>query len=193
MNYTQQNSEAEGLFMKMTINNDKKDFEKIFKLFYPALFLFAKKYIEEPHIREDIVQDVFVALWEDREKLIITSSLRKYLIVAVKNNCLNYIRKEKLSQQYMESVPENNFISDSEDDIYTLTELKELLEKALAKLPDKYRIVFELHRFEGKKYEEIAEKLNLSVRTVKRYKEYAIDALKKDLKDYLPLISIFLT
>jgi RNA polymerase sigma-70 factor (ECF subfamily) len=121
----------------------------------------------------------------------ITTSLRNYLIVAIRNNCLNYIRKENLISQYRDYVSNDNITAD-EDDIYTLAELKDLLENALDKLPEKYRIVFELHRMEGKKYEEIAKALNLSVRTVKRYHEQTISALKKDLKDYLPLLIAFI-
>ena len=192
MSYSQHNSEPENLLWKMTVNNDEKAFEKIFSLFYPVLFMFAKKYIEEQHAREDIVQDIFVSLWEDRKKLTINTSLRNYLLVAVRNNCINYLRKEKLILQYQGSVLNNSFSTSDEENAYTLTELKRLLEEALDKLPENYRIVFEMHRMEGIKHEEIAEKLNISVRTVKRYQSQAIEELKKSLKDYLPLVTLYL-
>ena len=74
------------------------------------------------------------------------------------------------------------------DDVYLLTELQFLLEKALQKLPQTYRTVFEMNRFEGKNFDEIANILDISIRTAKRYKSQVIETLKKELKDYLPLL-----
>ncbi len=182
--------EPDLLLWKTAVNDDEKAFEKLFNLFYPALSMYAKRFIEERAIREDIVQDVFAILWEDRKKLAITSSVRNYLIVSVRNHCLNHLRKEGLSRQYEDFISEKRSVSDlEEEDVYLLTELHELLDKALAKLPDTYRIIFEMNRMEGKNYEEIAETLNISVRTAKRYKSQVIEILKKELKDYLPLIA----
>ena len=188
MSHSQHSSEPEILLWKMVVNEDEKAFEKIFTLFYPALFLYAKRYIIEPAACEDIVQDTFVKLWESRKKLAITVSLHNYLTVSVRNSCLNYLKKEGVIRQYQEAAymtPNEN-----DEDIYTLTELYDMLKKALSKLPENYRVVFEMHRMEGKSYDEIAEKLNLSVRTVKRYKSQVIEILKDDLKDYLHLIVI---
>ena len=193
MDQSLHNTKPELLLWKMTVNDDKNAFEKIFRLFYQPLIMYAKKIIEEQPIREDIVQDVFTSLWEDRKKLSITTSLLNYLIAAVRNSCLNYLRKEKLIRQYRESVITNNVnIEEDDEEIYTLKELRDILENTLSKLPENYRIVFEMHHVEGKKYEEIAKALNLSVRTVKRYKEYTINNLKKDLRDYLPLLAVLI-
>ena len=188
MSHSQHHTEPEILLWKMVVNDDEKAFEKIFALFYPPLFLFAKKYIVEHAACEDIVQDTFVSLWEGRKKLTITSSLHNYLTVSVRNNCLNYLKKEGVIRQYQESISMTS--DENNEDVYTLTELYEMLNKTLSKLPENYRIVFEMHRMEGKNYDEIAEKLKLSVRTVKRYKSQAIELLKDDLKDYLHLIII---
>lgn len=183
--------EPDILLWKTAVNDDEKAFEKLFSLFYPTLSMYAKRYIEERAVCEDIVQDVFAILWEDRKKLVITSSVRNYLIVSVRNHCLNYLRKEGLTRQYEDFISEKNKASDlEEEDVYLLTELHELLDKALSKLPDTYRIVFEMNRMEGKGYEEIADTLNISVRTAKRYKSQVIETLKKELKDYLPLIAL---
>ena len=189
MNHPQYNPESENLLWYKVVNDDEKAFEKIFTLFYPALFIYAKKFIEDKSVREDIIQDVFVSLWEDRKKRLIPSSLRNYLMVSVRNHCLNFLKKEKRIHQYRESAYKEQVVSDEEKDaIYTLTELYDMLEKALKKLPDNYRIVFEMHRMEGEKYEDIAKKLNLSLRTVKRYQSQALEILREDLKDYLPLL-----
>lgn len=179
------------LLWNTVVNDDEKAFEKLFGLFYPPLSVYAKKYIQQQEIREDIVQDVFANLWEDRKKLNITTSIRNYLIISVRNHCINYLRREGLSRQYTEFVSTNQFALEEEtNDFYLLTELNELLDKTLAKLPETYRIVFEMHRMEGKSYEEIAETLQISVRTAKRYKSLVMDMLKKELKDYLPFIAL---
>jgi len=188
MSYRSPCTESDFFLWKMTVDDDEKAFEKLFELFYPALSVYAKKYVEEQTIREDIVQDVFVTLWEDRKKLTITTSVRNYLIISVRNRCFNHLHKEGLSRQYQEAISAKHADKTENEEIYLLTELYELLDKTLAKLPETYRLVFEMHSMQGKDYNEIAEALNISVRTAKRYKSQVIDVLQKELKDYLPLI-----
>jgi len=192
MNGSLHNSTPENLLWNTVVNDDEKAFEKLFELFYPGLCIYAGRYIEGKTVREDIVQDVFATLWEDRKKLSITTSVRSYFITAVKNQCLNYIRKEGVIRKYKEFMVENDAAADREDtELYLLTELIELLHKTLSELPDNYRIVFEMNRLEGKSFDEIAKELNISVRTAKRYKERVTEVLKKELQDYLPLLILF--
>lgn len=185
------NPDTELLLWKTVVNDDEKAFEKLFSLFYPALAVYARRYIVEQAIREDIVQDVFVALWENRKRLTITTSIRSYLILAVRNNCLNYLKKEGMNRQYLELVSVEEGMND--DNVYLLSELYDLFEKALNKLPETYRLVFEMHRFDGKNYDEIARELNISVRTAKRYKSQVVEILHEELKDYLPFLFFTLT
>lgn len=182
-------ADPEYLFLKTVVSDDEKAFEKLFELFYSPLSVYAKKYIDERTLREDIVQDVFASLWEDRKRLSITSSVRNYLIVSVRNGCLNHLHREGLSRRYQEFLSTKHLDADNED-VYLLTELQELLNKALAKLPATYRIVFEMHHMEGKDYNEIAATLNISVRTAKRYKSQVVEVLKEELKDYLTLLAL---
>lgn len=179
-------TEHEFLLWKTVVNDDEKAFGKLFKLFYPALSVYAKKYIEERTTREDIVQDVFATLWEDRKKLTIETSVRNYLMIAVRNRCFNHLRKEGIIRQYHESIS-SGYTATENEEMYLLTELYELLDNTLSKLPETYRIVFEMHNMHGKDYNEIAKTLNISVRTAKRYKSQVMDVLQKELKDYLPL------
>lgn len=180
-------SDPEYLFLKTVVSDDEKAFEKLFELFYPPLTVYAKKYIDERVLREDIVQDVFATLWGDRKKLSITTSIRNYLIVAVRNSCLNHLHREGLYRRYQEFISVEYTDAENEE-VYLLTELHELLNKALAKLPETYRMVFEMHCMEGKDYNEIAATLNISVRTAKRYKSQVVEVLKDELKDYLPFL-----
>jgi RNA polymerase sigma-70 factor (ECF subfamily) len=181
--------ELEQLLWNSVILDDKKAFEQLFELFYPPLLNYANRYTDDRSMSEDIVQEVFVSLWENRQVLHITHSIRNYLLVTVRNHCLNYIKKEKYARRYQEFVIKKESIEkEDREDFYLLTELYEMLEKTLAKLPKTYRKVFEMYRIEKKSYEDIAEELHISVRTAKRYKSHVLDILRKDLKDYLPLL-----
>lgn len=177
------------LLLNVSINDDEKAFRRLFEYYYPALCLYAKRFIDEKETREDMVQDVFLSIWENRKQISVQVSARNYLLTCVRNHCLNFLRKhttESVEQLMQKNIP---IYAQSNDDFYTLIELRELLAKSISKLPDDYRRVFELNRFEGKSYGEIAESMDISIRTVERYKNKAIDILKKDLKDYLPLFT----
>lgn len=179
--------DIELLFRNISTQDDERSFRKLFEYYYPALCLYAKRFIKERETREDIVQDVFFSIWENRKYISVQTSARNYLLTCVRNYCLNFLRRqptESFDQIIQENIP---VYAENNDDFYTLTELQELLAKALAKLPEDYRRVFELNRFEDKSYGEIAESMDISTRTVERYKNKAIELLKKELKDYLPL------
>lgn len=177
------------LLRKISTDDDKQAFRQLFDCYYPALCLYAKRFIEEKETREDIVQDVFFSIWENRKHISIQTSSRSYLTTCVRNHCLNFIQRNRMDTLDM-SVPENiPLYAENHTDLYLLNELETLLAQALAKLPEDYRRVFELNRFEDKSYAEIAENMHISTRTVERYKNKAIEILKKDLKDYLPLLA----
>ncbi|WP_287565032.1 RNA polymerase sigma-70 factor [Parabacteroides sp.] len=180
------------LLWNISVNDDERSFRQLFELYYPALCVYAKRFIEEKETREDIVQDVFLSIWENRKNISVQVSVKNYLLTCVKNHCLNYLRQhttESVEDLFIKNIP---IYAENNDDFYMLTELRELLAKSISKLPEEYRHVFELNRFEGKNYREIAESMDISTRTVERYKNKAIEILKKDLKDYLPLLALFL-
>ena len=180
--------DIELLFRNISTLDDERSFRKLFEYYYPALCLYAKRFIKERETREDIVQDVFFSIWENRKYISVQTSARNYLLTCVRNHCLNFLRRqptESFEQVIQENIP---IYAENNDDFYTLTEVQELLAKALNKLPEDYRRVFILNRFEDKSYGEIAESMDISTRTVERYKNKAIELLKKDLKDYLPLL-----
>ncbi|GAB6009528.1 RNA polymerase sigma-70 factor [Dysgonomonas reticulitermitis] len=183
--------EPDQLLWNIVNLDDEKAFEQLFELFYPSLLGYARKYICNRSVCEDIVQEAFVSLWEYRKTLHITQSVRSYLLVSVRNHCLNLLKKEGLTHKYQEFLLKTTCQKDNEN-FYLLTELYEMLDKALAKLPETYRTVFEMHRIEKKSYEDIAEELHISVRTAKRYKNHVMDILKKDLKDYLTLMILII-
>ena len=161
----------------------------MFEHYYAALCLFAKRYIEDRAIREDIVQDVFFNIWEKRKSIATNISARNYLVTCVKNLSLNYLRKQGYIQDYQNKIIDNPPVySNGEEDLFMLNELETLLEQTLTKLPPEYRMAFEMSRMEQKSMDEIAEIMGVSVRTVERYRNKALDILKKELKDYLPVL-----
>ena len=175
------------LLRQITTEDNKLSFQRLFELYYPALCIYTKRFISDRETREDIVQEVFSSIWENRKRIVIRTSARNYLITASKNHSLNYLQRnheEYVDQFSQEQIP---IYAESGEELYTWEELQTLLREALAKLPENYRYVFEKNRFENKSYGEIAEDMQISIRTVERYKNKAIEILKTELKDYLPL------
>lgn len=174
------------LLRQITTEDNKLSFQRLFELYYPALCIYTKRFISDRETREDIVQEVFSSIWENRKRIVIRTSARNYLITATKNHSLNYLQRnheEYVDQFSQEQIP---IYAESGEELYTWEELQTLLREALAKLPENYRYVFEKNRFENKSYGEIAEDMQISIRTVERYKNKAIEILKTELKDYLP-------
>lgn len=174
------------LFWCIATNDDSAAFRTLFKYYYVPLCVYAKRYIEEKAIREDLVQDVFFSIWEKRKQLDINTSIQNYLVSCVKNNCLNYLRRSNLFEKYQTEIVERGtaYYEDS-NSLYTLNELKELLNNVLKRLPKEYRIAFVMSRMHDKNNAEIAEILKVSVRTVERYKKRALEIIKEELIDFL--------
>ena len=139
---------------------------------------------------KDLVQNVFIKFWNDREKTDIRFSIRSYLFVSVKNKCLDLLRKKTKNLKIQEITNEHDTYDESFD-TYVLSELEALFNKSLEKLPERCREVFELSRFHGLKNREIAAKLDLSEKTVENQVTKALHILKEELKDYLPLLALF--
>ena len=171
--------------------------EKAFRILYekyaPALRYFAAKYVGEEEVIDDIVQDVFVCLWEKRVDFKTEETIKAFLYKAVKNSCLNFLKHQEYEWNYAEIIRKKTPVYETESDsIYTLDELYRMLYETLNKLPDNYRTVFIESFFKGKTHAEIAEELNLSVKSVNRYKQRTLELLRNELKDYLPLLLLFI-
>ncbi len=198
MNKTNESVDANSLLREISVSDDKRAFETLFDLYYPALCIYAKRFIGNRATREDIVQDVFYTLWEKRKLIDITTSAKSYLLAILKNVSLNHLRKQGCMDEYaeMQRIRTESDPREHPYDLYTLSELEALLERALEKLPDEYRIAFVMSRLELKKTSEIAEVLGVSTRTVERYRDRALHILQYELRDYLPLcflLSLFST
>ena len=177
--------------MSNTTINIEKAYEEMFREHFTALTYFAQKYTGDTDSSKEIVHNVFVNIWEKRDDFDFGKAAKSYLFTSVYNRCMNFLRDgKKLTSRDDESVyiPEEGEYHDTME----VAELDAHIKRALAKLPEKCREVFQLNRFEGKKYAEIAEQLNISVKTVEGQMSKALKILREELKDYLFILWILL-
>ena len=174
--------------MKPPIN--ELEFERLFKSHFKYLCHFANQYVQDLDIAQDICQKVFIALWERRFSIDPNQSIKSYLFTAVKNRCLNYLRDQKKYRSKVLDIDcgDINLEAESAPDHFGMNELRKRIEVALATLPEKCRLVFEMSRFQGLKYKEIAEELGIAQKTVEAHMSKAMKALRSQLKDYVLII-----
>jgi len=167
-------------------SGDTGSFTEIFSAYYQDMVFFAFSFTHELPAAEDIVQDTFVKLWEDHEKLNVTVSLKSILLKTIQNKCIDWHRHRKTVNTHSSYIINNSPVYEYNTDNYLLrSELEGMIEKALAQLPEKVREAYELNRLKGLKYQEIAIKLNVSVRTVEVRISKALVLLRKSLVDFL--------
>ena len=161
---------------------DKTEFESLFRSSYVSLVHYAKSIIKDQDTAEEIVQDLFFRLWQNREKLVIESTLNGYLFRAVHNRCLHHISHRKIVEKYArEKVTEGPHANEDPVDILRYAELQEKINRILEKLPGRCSMIFCMSRFEGMKYNEIAEKLSVSVKTVEANMGKALKEFRREL------------
>lgn len=194
------------LMEKQLIENlrrgDESAFRCIYDRYYESLCRFADLFLHDAALAEEIVDDVIFYLWEHRKEVEIAYSLRAYLMRSVRNRCLNELnslsRREELRFSSF-SLPENTefldslFIEKGHPLGYLLEqELEDELSRGIEALPEECRTVFKKSRFEQKKYEEIAQELNISVNTVKYHIKNALAFLQKHVSSYLKLLLCYI-
>lgn len=172
---------------------DSQAFERFFKEHFVALCAFANKYIRNTDSSKEIVHDVFINVWEKRQSMVEERSVKSYLYTSVKNRCLNYLRDNRKFNKSSDAAELRDEIGDNHhEEMMEAAELESRIDLVIRQLPDKCREVFVLSRFEEKKYSEIAEKLNLSVKTVEAHMSKALKVLKDKLADYFMLLVLLL-
>lgn len=182
--------------LQRIISGDETSFEKIYRYYYPRLNYFAKQYLFDGEVSKNIVQDVFTELWDKRNLLRNDTNLNAWLFTVTKNKSLKIISQLKSKQNYDNHLLSRQLdvnyksLSDFDTSDLIFEELQNQVRVALEKLTPACRKVFEMSRFEDKKNKEIAEELNLSIKTVEGHISKALRSFKSDLKDYLPLFYI---
>lgn len=167
-------------------NNSEAAFDELFRKYYQKLVYFALKMLKNHDSANEVVQDLFVNFWEKRHQLEPRVSLQAYLYRAVYNNCIHLIKKEKLYQG-----DELNLMNEPGEDFKNLLEENELelrIFNLIEQLPTECKRIFKLSRFDELKYLEIADKLNLSVKTVETQMSRALKFLRNNLSDYVKLL-----
>ena len=166
---------------------DQKAFDTLFRRYYPMLCAYGHRFVELEDA-EEIVEDSLLWIWENRETLVIESSLNSYLFKMVYRRALNKLAHidatQRADTRFYEEMQE--MLQDT--DYYQIEELAKRIEDAVAALPESYREAFVMHRFRDMSYKEIAETLGVSPKTIDYRIQQALKQLRVDLKGYLPLL-----
>lgn len=165
----------------MSSKSEIRALEQLFKTFQPGLVSFAYRMVYSEEDAREIVQDVFMGVWRNRAKLDLNEGLKSYLFTATKNKSLNHLKKRKEETVELETVSYGlaaSPSSDSEAQLYA-EEMKAIIFDEVNKLPDRCRQIFLLSREEGLSYKEIAERLDVSTKTVENQIGIALKRLKE--------------
>lgn len=156
--------------------SDSKALESLFRKYYNSLCRFSSFLIQRDDLAEEIVSDVFLKLWEKRESLQIETNLRAYLFKATRHTTINYIRQERaLMQDLTEDLPEDSY---NPADELMYKELENGMNDLIDNLPEKRKAIFQLNRIEGFTYNQIADILSLSAKTVENQMGKALKQLR---------------
>lgn len=170
------------------IDNDVA-FEQLFKAHYKALHAYANMLLKDINTAEEVVQSMFLRLWEKRDLLEVQTSVKAYLYKCVYNDSLNLLKHEHVKSKYQDfTVHTMNTHHEAASNKVELSELQTALKLALEALPEQCRIIFQMSRFEELKYKEIAERLGISVKTVENQMGKALKILRLKLSDFLLLL-----
>jgi RNA polymerase sigma-70 factor (ECF subfamily) len=168
---------------------DERAFEQIFKKYFKDLHAYACSMVKEKGVAEGIVQNVFLKIWERADTLNYQQATAPYLYRAVHNESINHLKHKKVRQAYdAYALKQQVYEKSSATSKVQLSELQQKISLALNDLPQQCRIIFQMSRFRDMKYQEIANELGISVKTVEAQMGKALKVLRKKLADYLPIL-----
>ncbi|TSJ45081.1 RNA polymerase sigma-70 factor [Fluviicola chungangensis] len=162
----------------------------VFRDYYKPLVRYGNTFLKDSDEAEDVVQQVFVSLWEKRTEWEVHTSIRAVLYKAVQNACLNKLKHLKVRHAYAEDLKAATIPGEVSDPVQ-VNELNERIQQALESMPEQCGRIFKMSRFEQLRYQEIADQLGLSVKTVENQMGKALKIVREELKDYLPLLILF--
>ncbi len=195
---TRSRRKADDLFDQIK-SDDQKAFKLLFSIYFPRLNDFAKHVVNDDGISQDIVQEVFVKVWEKRAD-IESVNLEAFLFKLVRNRCIDYIKHMKVINNRMQEI----HVFSKYEELYRIDfignepyvliekELKAKIETTIQGLPDRCREVFILSRINGLKNREIAEKLHISIKNVERHLKRALHSFRENFSEEFPLALIIL-
>jgi len=173
---------------------DEQAFELFFRKYNIHLCAFANKFLDDPEEAQEVVQDMFVKIWEDRDEIDPENSLKSYVFKIVQNLSINRLRRKKVESKYVD-IYKLVYLDNQEFSVHESLLARDLeahIIYTIKKLPSECRKIFELSRSEGLKYREIADTLNISVKTVETQMSKALKSLRLELTEYISLMLIIL-
>ena len=184
----------ETTLLKRFQEGDRSAFSSIFTRYYADLVNFALTFTKDHDAAEEITQDIFAKLWENRHTLAISTSLKSFLLRSVQNRCIDWIRHLDIRDKYRNALLVAPLLIENDTDHYMLySELKTKLDEALEQMPHEFTDAFKLNRFEGLTYQEISVREGISLRTVEVRIGKALQFLREKLKDFLIPVLLLLT
>lgn len=172
-------------------SNPEHTIKTLFDEHFHQLVLYAFRFTKDTIQAEEIVQDIFVKIWQNFDQVSHVTDFRPYLYKAVKNSCLNYLRHLKIRQKYqVDTVNSQDHLEIAADESHDNQETFNRLNEAVNKLPEHWKDAIVLSKYDKLKYNEIAEKMNISQKTVEKYISKALRFLRSELKDLLITILI---
>ena len=174
-------------------DKDETAFETVYKKYFQTLYAYALSIVKNEMMAEEIVQNVFYKIWEKASSLNFRSSLVAYLFRAIYNESLNHLKHLKVrSENKLHIIYRTDISDETASNKIQVKELELKLQSALNELPEQCRTVFQLSRFEELRYREIADKLQISIKTVENHMGKALKLLRAKLIDYLPLLLLLI-
>lgn len=185
----------EEIVQRIANSGDQNAFRELFRRYYNHLLYFSNSFVKCKEVAEEIVEDVFVSVWNNRGNLLTVSNLKTYLYVAVKNHSINYLERSGYPFHEDLNLLDVSYIdvSPNPEDLVIASEMSKAINKAVAELPPKCRMIFKLVKEDGLRYKEVADILNISDRTVENHIARALrkiaGAIHIDLKTLSPVAS----
>ena len=173
---------------------DEQAFELLFRRYYPFMCLFANKFLNNTEEAKEVVQDVFVRLWENQEQIDPEESVRAYIFRITRNMSISRLRRRKVESAYA-AIFRLVYVENQEftaHDSLIGKELEARIADVIGNLPDECRKVFNLNRIDGLRYREIAEKLHISIKTVEAHMTKALKILRTELAEHLVIMTLLL-
>lgn len=174
--------------------SDIRHFNTLFNEYYRRFVLFATGYVKEVETAEDFVSEAFTQYWENKDNLLSNTNPQAYILTIIKNKCLNFLQRQKVHQRVSTEIKEHSdwllqtkisTLEACDPDFLFSTELQEIIDEALNKLPQKTRKIFFLSRVHGYSYKEIANKTNLNQKTIEYHISKALQQLRLSLSDFI--------
>ena len=178
-------------FIQQLANDDEQAFDHLFRQYYKPLCGYVVRMVGNGNETENIVQDCFLRFWENRDKIQQINNLSAYLFFMARNLAIDHLRPRKITNKPL--YPTIALETDETEQQVSFRELDERLWQAIAQLPERCRIAFEYSRINGLSHQQIAEKMQITVKGVEALIGRSIKILREELADFLVVASFFLT